>query len=87
MRQLEEDIMISHYSDMFENSLLEDGAPGPTTASLCVMNGPILPPFPDPIASPDEMDDVTRRFNRSMGFASRLNPNAAEFVPRTNHPH
>jgi len=79
--------MISHYSDMFENSLLEDGQPGPTTASLCVVSGSFLPPsFSDPHNQPtnsqDDVDDVTRRFNRSMNFASRLNPDAAEFVPK-----
>lgn len=26
MRQLEEDILISHYTDLYEDSLLEDGS-------------------------------------------------------------
>jgi hypothetical protein len=87
MKQIEEDYMISHYSDMFENSLLEDGAPGPTTASLCVVSGGFLPPFsPTDLAaatsSQDDLDGVTRQFNRSMNLGSRLNPDAAEFVPK-----
>jgi len=82
MRQLEEDIMISHYTEMYEDSLLEDGSPGPTTASLCVMSGPILPPL-NSDSAPDDLDDVTQRFSRTMAFSSRLNPNAQEFVPKT----
>lgn len=84
MRQLEEDILISEYADMYEDSLLEDGSPGPTTASLCVVNGPILPSLGS-LTSSHDLDDVTRQFNRSMTFSSssRLNPNAAEFVPKT----
>lgn len=83
MRQLEEDILISHYTDLYEDSLLEDGSAGPTTASLCVVNGPILPSLGDP-----ELDDIARQFSRTVNLASttsshsRLNPNAAEFVPK-----
>lgn len=82
MRQIEEDILISHYSDLYEDSLLEDGSNGPTTASLRVTSGPILPPLVD--SGSNDIDNLSSRFSGSLSFnGSRLNPNAAEFVPRT----
>jgi len=93
LRQLEEEILISHYTDLYEDSLLEDGSAGPTTASLCVMNTPIIPPLALGVgASPSgELDAVAQQFTQSLNLSStsansRLNPNAAEFVPKSYGP-
>lgn len=85
MRELEEEEMINYYFDLYQDSLQAEangqeyplahilGSAGSSTNHQGTGNN----------AAVGAGEDLSSRFNSVLNFQSTLNPNAAEFVPRT----
>lgn len=83
LRELEDEEMINYYYELYEASLNENGTWGPNTANIRVTGPP--PPFSNPSTESQEDDPVeslTEGISSRLTMNSRLNPEAAEFVPR-----
>lgn len=78
--------MINYYYELYEASLNENGTWGPNTANIRVTGPP--PPYVQPSPGPQEddpVDSLAQGLSSHLTFNSRLNPEAAEFVPRTTN--
>ncbi|CAL8071845.1 unnamed protein product [Orchesella dallaii] len=87
LQELEDEEMINYYYELYEASLNENGTWGPNTANIRFTGPP--PPFSNPSAGSEQEDSVdaltqgiNSRLSLGGGGGSRLNPEAAEFVPR-----
>jgi len=85
MKELEDEEMINYYFELYEASLEEEATTGQHNGAELRVPAPPCQQFrnlpPQNQADHDRVDDLARGFNR-LNFASRLNPNAAEFIPR-----
>ncbi|ODN04146.1 Polyadenylate-binding protein-interacting protein 2B [Orchesella cincta] len=87
LQELEDEEMINYYYELYEASLNENGTWGPNTANIRFTGPP--PPFTNPSSGSEQEDSVealtqgmNSRLSLGGGGGSRLNPEAAEFVPR-----
>lgn len=85
LQELEDEEMINYYYELYEASLNENGTWGPNTANIRVTGPP--PPFVQAVNSQEEdpVDNLAQGLSNHLTLGSRLNPEAAEFVPRTTN--